>query len=423
MLGIVLTFILWLVSFLLIGVFAGSETALVRLDNLTVRHLVDQRVEGSLSIDRMLKDRQCLVGVLLIGTNVAVVLSTVLATVLLRDVSFGHLSGATVAAGSMVALILIFGELLPKRLAHNNAVVWSLKVAKPLERFYRTCRPLALLLLQIPRLLGRRMTDSGHNTVDEDSILTMVDLSEEGGGVLETERDMIVGVLESNHTQAKDVMTPRVDMEAVAADESMAEVLQTVAESGFSRIPVYEDTIDNIIGILYLKDLLQLWQGREQLTIREIMRPAYFVPQTKNASELLRELKRLHIHMAIVVDEYGGTAGLVTIEDLLEEIVGEIQDEYDWDEEAEVVELGDDTWLVDARLPIDEVSELIGEELPDDEVDTIGGLAYLESGRIPVTGEEIPLPQYGIHLTVAETDRHRITKLRIYKEKQQLQGA
>lgn len=423
MLGIVLTFILWLVSFLLIGVFAGSETALVRLDNLTVRHLVDQRVEGSLSIDRMLKDRQCLLGVLLIGTNVAVVLSTVLATVLLRDVSFGRISGATLAAGSMVILILVFGELLPKRLAHKNAVAWSLRVAKPLEKFYSACRPLALLLVQIPRLLGRRMPADDHNGVDEDSILTMVDLSEEGGGVLETERDMIVGVLESNHTQAKDVMTPRVDMEAIAADDPLADVLQTVAESGFSRIPVYEDTIDNIIGILYLKDLLQLWQGREQLTIREIMRPAYFVPQTKNASELLRELKRLHIHMAIVVDEYGGTAGLVTIEDLLEEIVGEIQDEYDWDEEAEVVELGDDTWLVDARLPIDEVSELIGEELPDDEVDTIGGLAYLESGRIPVTGEEIPLPQYGIHLTVAETDRHRITKLRIYKEKQQLQGA
>jgi putative hemolysin len=347
----------------------------------------------------------------------------VLATVLLRDVSFGRISGATLAAGSMVILILVFGELLPKRLAHKNAVAWSLRVAKPLEKFYSACRPLALLLVQIPRLLGRRMPADDHNGVDEDSILTMVDLSEEGGGVLETERDMIVGVLESNHTQAKDVMTPRVDMEAIAADDPLADVLQTVAESGFSRIPVYEDTIDNIIGILYLKDLLQLWQGREQLTIREIMRPAYFVPQTKNASELLRELKRLHIHMAIVVDEYGGTAGLVTIEDLLEEIVGEIQDEYDWDEEAEVVELGDDTWLVDARLPIDEVSELIGEELPDDEVDTIGGLAYLESGRIPVTGEEIPLPQYGIHLTVAETDRHRITKLRIYKEKQQLQGA
>ncbi len=423
MLEMVLTFIVWLVSFLLVGFFAGSETALVRLDNLTVRQLLDQRVAGADGIDRMLRDRQCLLSVILIGTNLAVVLSTVLATVLLKDVSFGRLSGANLAAGSMVVLILIFGEILPKRVAHNNAVAWSLKIARPLEKFFTASRPLALLLVQIPRLMGRRMAAVDRSDVDEDSILTMVDMSEEGGGVLETERNMIVGVLESNHTQVKDVMTPRVDMETVAADDGLAEVLQTVAESGFSRIPVYEDTIDNVIGILYLKDLLQHWRVHEQLNVRAIMRPAYFVPQTKNAGELMRELKRLHTHVAIVVDEYGGTAGLVTIEDLLEEIVGEIQDEYDWDEEAEVVELGEGTWLVDARLPIDEVSELVGEDLPDDEVDTIGGLAYLESGRIPATGEEIPLPQYGLHLTVAETDRHRITKLRINKAKEQLQGA
>ncbi len=425
MLATIVMVALWLTSFLLIGVFAGSESALVHLDTLAVKHLVSQKTEGAENVERLLADRQCLLSVLLIGTNVATVLSTVLATVLLRDVWLAGFSGATVSAGLMVVLILIFGEILPKKWAHQHAISWSLRVARPLEVFYRISRPLAIVLVQLPRLLSRRMSsETDEATVDEDSILTMVDLSEEGGGVQEAERDMIVGVLESNHTQVRDLMIPRVDVLAVAIDDPLQEVLQQVTQSGFSRIPVYDGSIDNVVGILYLKDLLEHWHSSEHLNLAEIMRAAYFVPETKRTSDLLRELKRLHIHMAIVVDEYGGTAGLVTIEDLLEEIIGEIQDEYDLDEEAEVVELGEDSWLVDARVPIDQVSELVGAELPDDEVDTIGGLAYLELGRIPTSGDIFLLPEHGIQLTVAETDRNRVTKLRIDRIREsQLQGA
>lgn len=427
MLGLVLTFALWLVSFLLIGLFAGSETALVHLDSLTVRHLLNQRRPGAEAVDRLLSDKQRLLGVLLIGTNVAVVLSTVLATVLLRNVSFAGISGTSLSAWLMVVLILLFGEVIPKKWATRHAEAWALKVARPLQLFYFACKPLAVLLIQVPRLLSRRVNEEeAELTVDEESIITMVDMSEEGGGVLEAERDMIVGVLESNHTQIRDVMVPRVDMVAVALDDPLDEVLEQVTVSGFSRIPVYEDTVDNIVGILYLKDLLTHWDGRDRINVSQLMRGAYFVPETKKTNELLRELRHLHIHMAVVVDEYGGTAGLVTIEDLLEEIVGEIQDEYDADEEAEIVELADGCWLVDARLPIDEISELIGRELPDDEVDTIGGLAYLQAGRIPTPGEVIDLSDWGIQLVVAETIRQRITKVRINQipaESTEQQGA
>lgn len=425
MLGLAITFGLWLLSFLSIAFFASSETALVRLDNLTVKHLISKKVKGAETVELLLRDRQRLLGALLIGTNVAVVLSTVLATVLMRDLQFGPIHGTTLSAWLMVVLILLFGEIIPKKWATRHPDSWALRVAKPLLLFYFICKPLASLLVQVPRLLSRRMRFQDDDlTVNEESILTMVDMGEEGGGVLEAERDMIVGVLESNHTQVRGVMVPRVDMIAVAVDDPVDEVLEQVTQSGFSRIPVYEDSVDNVVGILYLKDLLDHWNSRDRINISRIMRGAYFVPETKKTNELLRELKRLHIHMAIVVDEYGGTAGLVTIEDLLEEIVGEIQDEYDWDEEADIVELAPGSWLVDARLAIDEISQLIGQELPDDEVDTIGGLAYLESGRIPAAGDVFDLPDYGIQLVVAETNRRRITKVRINRIQQsELQGA
>jgi CBS domain containing-hemolysin-like protein len=413
-LGLIFTFLLWLASFLLIGFFSSSETAIVRLDGLTVRHLTNQHLKGAMVVERLLRDKQQLLSVLLIGTNISMVLSTVLATVLMRDVQIAGISGTSISTWLMVVLILLFGEIIPKKWATRHAEVWALRVARPLQIVYAVFKPFAALLVQVPRLLSRRSKGTNDElTVDEESIITMVDMGEEGGGVLETEHDMIVGVLEANHTQIRDVMVPRVDMLAVAVDDPVQEVLEQVTASGFSRIPVYEDTVDNIVGVLYLKDLLEHWSSRERINIQQIMRGVYFVPETKKTNELLRELKRLHIHMAIVVDEYGGTAGLVTIEDLLEEIVGEIQDEYDADEEPEIVELEEGSWLVDGRLPIDEISELLAQELPDDEVDTIGGLAYLELGRIPSAGETVELPKYGLRLVVAETNRRRITKVRI----------
>ncbi len=414
MLGLIASLLLWVVSFLAIGFFAGSETALVHLDNLTVKHLVDQRAKGADVVANLMKDKQRLIGVLLVGTNLAVVISTVTATILTRNWAFRGINGTTISTWGMVVLILIFGEIIPKRLATLYASKIALLSAVPVSFFYRVFSPLAAPLVAIPRVLSSHLRiEDDDLSINEESLLTMVDMGEEEGAVDEEERDMIFGVLESKYTLVREIMTPRVDMVAVETDDRPEEVLEQIVSSGFSRIPVYEDTVDNIVGILYAKDLLEHWRSKNKIELTALMREPYFVPETKNTSDLLREFKRLRLHLAVIVDEYGGTAGLVTIEDLLEEIVGDIQDEYDWDEEDEIVQLGEDIWMVDARLTIDEINELTDTELSDEHVDTIGGLAYQLLGRIPSPGEHAEIPEEGIRLSVAETNGRRITKIRI----------
>ncbi|NLY53498.1 MAG: HlyC/CorC family transporter [Firmicutes bacterium] len=423
MLGLVFTLMLWAFSFALVAFFAASETAMIRLDNLTVKQLVNKQVKGAHLLEEMMESKQPLLSSLLVGTNLAVVLSTVVANLLLRDVQIGRVSGSAIASWGMIILILIFGEILPKRLATTYTAQYASKAARPIYWAYKALVPLAMPLLQIPRLLSRRLPiESDEPSMDEASLITLVDIGEEEGSVEESEREMIVRVLESNHTLVREIMTPRVDIVAIDVDTPEQTMWQEVIESGLSRIPVYEDTIDNIIGILYVKDILEYWQGPLAVSIADLMRDAYFVPETKRINDLLRELKSLRIHMAIVVDEYGGTAGLVTIEDLLEEIVGEIQDEFDVNEQAEIQQLDANTWLVDGVVPIDEISDLVEIELPDEEVDTIGGLVYWLLDYIPETGETLDLPDYGLKLTVTATSGRRITKLKIertpVKEKQ-----
>ncbi len=414
MLGQFITWLLWLVSFFLVAFFAASETAFIRLDNLTVKQLVSRKAKGAEIVEQLLEARQPLLSSLLVGTNLAVVLTTVLATMLMRDVHVAGISGATISTWGMIVLILLFGEILPKRLASTHTVAFALRAARPIQLSYRVFAPLATPLLKIPQMLSRQLQIEADDTsIDEESLLTMVDMGEEEGSVEEEERDMIVGVLESNHTLAREVMTPRVDMITIAIDDSAEEIWQQIIASGLSRIPVYEETIDNIVGVLYAKDLLEYSESQEPPVITNLMREAYFVPETKRINDLLRELKSLRIHMAIVIDEYGGTAGLVTIEDLLEEIVGEIQDEFDNDEEAEIQQLTTASWLVDGAVPIDEISELVEVDLPDEEVDTIGGFVYWILDHIPGSGEILDLPDYGLRITVAEINGRRIAKLKI----------
>ncbi|NLW16343.1 MAG: HlyC/CorC family transporter [Firmicutes bacterium] len=414
MLGLLVTLALWLLSFLLVAFFAASETAFIRLDNLTVKQLVAQGTKGAELVDRLLEQRQPLLSSLLVGTNLAVVLATVLATVLMQDVAIVGLSGTALASWGMIVLILIFGEIIPKRLATIHAARFALWAARPINWFFQVLRPLAAPLLQIPRRLSKHLPiEPDDGAIDEESLLTLVDMGEEAGSVEEAERDMIVAVLEANHTLVREIMTPRVDMVTVAVDDPLDSIWAEIISSGFSRIPVYEATVDNIVGVLYAKDLLAYGDNGGGFDLTSLMREAYFVPETKRVNDLLRELKALRIHMAIVIDEYGGTAGLVTIEDILEEIVGEIHDEFDINEEPEIEQLNDHAWLVDGAVPIDEVSELVGVELPDQEVDTIGGFVYWLLDHIPITGETLNLPDYGIRITVVAISGRRIVKLKV----------
>jgi len=252
---------------------------------------------------------------------------------------------------------------------------------------------------------------SGRKRVTEQEIHELMNAGEQEGLINEEENEMIRSIFEFHDTVVREIMVTRTDMACVSTDATVREVLNAIIACGHSRIPVYDGTIDNIVGLLYAKDLLRYW-GLDNATIdlKKIMRPPYFIPETKNLEELLQEFKRKRVHIAIVIDEYGGTSGLVTFEDLLEQIVGDIQDEYDLEEEL-LVEEADGSVVVDGRLPIEELEEHFGIEVERDKFDSVGGLAIHLTGRIPKGGDEIRSKH--LLMTVLEADERKIKKLRI----------
>ncbi len=252
---------------------------------------------------------------------------------------------------------------------------------------------------------------SGPKKVTEAEIQELMDAGEEEGIINEEENEMIRAIFALRDTVVREIMVPRTDMACVSADATVREVLATIIDCGHSRIPVYDGTLDNIIGLIYAKDFLKYWGMEESgVVLRKVMRAPYFVPETKDLEELLHDFKKRRIHIAIVIDEYGGTSGLVTIEDLLEQIVGDIQDEYDLEEEWLVEEAGGSI-LVDARLPIEELEEYFGIEVEREKFDTVGGLIFHLTGRIPRAGEEVESGE--IRLAVLEADERKISKVRI----------
>jgi len=260
-------------------------------------------------------------------------------------------------------------------------------------------------------MFGRFLT--GKKRITEEEIQEIIDASEEEGLINPEENEMIRSIFALSDTVVREIMVPRTDMASVSVDTSVGEVLKTIITCGHSRIPVYDGTVDNITGLLYAKDLLKYWgMSDASLNIKRIMRTPYFIPETKNLEELLQEFKRKRVHIAIVIDEYGGTSGLVTIEDLLEQIVGDIQDEYDLEEDW-LVEEPDGSVLVDARLPIEELEEHFSIEIERDKFDTVAGLIFHLTGRIPKVGEEIE--NGTLRMTVLEGGERNIRKVRVVR--------
>lgn len=258
-------------------------------------------------------------------------------------------------------------------------------------------------------MFGRFLT--GRKRITEEEIQEIIDASEEEGLINPEENEMIRSIFELRDTVVREIMVPRTDMACVSVDTSVGQVLKTIITCGHSRIPVYDGTVDNIVGLIYAKDLLKYWgMDDASINIKRIMRTPYFIPETKNLEELLQEFKRKRVHIAIVIDEYGGTSGLVTIEDLLEQIVGDIQDEYDLEEDW-LVEESDGSVLVDARLPIEELEEHFGIEIEREKFDTIAGLIFHLTGRIPAVGEEIESGT--LRMTVLEGGERNIRKVRV----------
>jgi CBS domain containing-hemolysin-like protein len=329
--------------------------------------------------------------------------------------SISYLLAIVIITLALTLLVLIFGELVPKELAARSPERLALWVIYPMRAAAVAAMPLGQIAVAVNHLFMGGGDDTPHGLpfIIEEQIKTLVDAGEEGGFIEEEEKEMIYSIFEFGDTLAREVMVPRIDMIAIEVDTSVTDALDVVIQAGHSRIPVYEETIDNIVGLLYAKDLLQHWRNdTPSLKLKNILRSVYYIPETKKVDELLQELQQRKVHIAIVVDEYGGTAGLVTIEDILEEIVGEIQDEYD-SEEAFMEVVSDDEIIFNGRMDLDDVNHIMGLELPTDRSDTLGGLVYSNLGRVPGVGDKVNIQN--VEITVLSVVRRQIKKVKVVR--------
>ncbi|MBC7248457.1 MAG: HlyC/CorC family transporter [Actinobacteria bacterium] len=400
-----------LVALLVVAAFlAMAEISLVSVNRLRVRVLGEEGDKRAQRLEKLLaQPHRFLSTILMLTLLVQVGASSIAAGLALE---LGLPVATAVATGVMTFLIFIFSEMAPKTYATTHPEAVALAVAPAIRTlsivFYPLVRVLILLSNGVIRALGGETTGEGPFVTEKD-IKAMVTAAQEQDMIEEQEEKLIHSIFEFGDTLVREVMIPRTDMVMLEEGASMEEALEVILGSGYSRIPVYRGDFDHIVGVLYAKDLLPyLKRGESDARIRDLLREAYFVPETKRVSELLNELRSLTIHMAIVLDEYGGTSGLVTIEDVLEEIVGEIFDEYD--RAVELYErLGDGKYSIDARISIDDLNDLLGTKLPAHEWDTLGGLMYNLMGKIPKQGESVDFE--GLRLTAQKVVGRRIYKV------------
>jgi putative hemolysin len=412
---------------LLEGFFVAAEIALVSVRRSRVEQLVDEGSSNARRVRRLLDDPGRFLAVSQLGLTVIGFFASAFAAVNLAEGLKRFIQGFGVGESTADGLALIivtvilalftiiFAELVPKTLALSSPERFALSLSVPIDFLARALGPVIAVLTGVTRaigsLFGANVTNEAQITAEELRLIV-----ERGGeqGVLEAEEEqMINAVIELGERRLHEVMVPRIAIVALAASSSLEEAIEIVVEEGHSRIPVYEESVDEVVGILYAKDLLPILKAGsgQRPTLRSLLRTPVFVPESMTIDDLLHEFQRRKVHIAIVLDEYGGTAGLVTIEDLLEEIVGEIQDEYDT-EEPMVVRLSEDEARVDGRADIDDLAELFDTDLgleDADEYDTVGGLIYHRIGGVPSPGDEVDVD--GLHLTVESTDGRRVSKV------------
>jgi putative hemolysin len=409
------------------GFLAMARAALINVRKVRLQQLVDEGVKPARTAERLAQDASRLLATtqlgmmftsVFAGATVAVVSGPHLAKLLepwLHDASGGVAFFVVVALTAMV--MLIFAELVPETIAVRHSERFALWLARPLAFLAVLAMPLVRVVVWLSNAISRPFGAGPRGEmpfVTEEQIKTLVDAGEEEGVIQEEEKAMIYSIFELGDTLAREVMVPRIDVVALDVATPLLEALDAIMEAGHSRIPVYAETIDNVVGVLYAKDLLPyLREGRVDVPLKSILRAAYFIPETKKASDLLPDLQQRRVHMAIVVDEYGGMAGLVTIEDLLEEIVGEIQDEYD-SEEPFVEFIGEDEYLFDARVDLDDLNRLMDVALPTEDNDTLGGFIYTELGKVPVVGDSVAFAD--LRFTVESVAGRRIQKVRVERQ-------
>ncbi|HME82597.1 MAG TPA: hemolysin family protein [Candidatus Eremiobacteraceae bacterium] len=402
---------------ILSALFSASEAALLAMSRLRLLQRTDDSVSRSLT--ELLDDRNRYLTTMLIGNTIVLLAADSVATWL--AIQLGVASPVLVATVVMTLAVLIFAEILPKMIAVQDPMRWAPRLAWFLRGMRVVLAPVTWALVGVTsgiiRLFGGDPKAHGPY-VTEDDIRALVNAGEAHGVIEEEEKEMIHSIFELGDTAVSEVMTPRIDIVCADANGPASAGVELAIKEGYSKLPVYEGNIDHIIGVVHDRELLvALSRGELSKPLRELMRPVKAIPETKKVDELIREMQAEKVSVAIVVDEYGGTAGLVTMEDLLEEIVGEIMDEYDvgeHDTPAEIKHLADGDAVVDARMSIEDVNEELGLHLPTEDFESIGGYAFGQFGRVPLPGDEISLAP-GVTLVVEETAGRRLRSVRIKK--------
>lgn len=394
--------------------FSASETALTSVSKIRLRNMVDDNVKNADLIMRLLEDPNRLLSSILVGNNLVNNGASALTTALAIQLFHGDTgNGAGLATIVITVIILIFGEITPKTIAAQKAEMVALVVVKIIAVCVFIFRPVVAVLNVITggltRLLGCDPNEKAP-LITEAELKTIVNVSHEEGVLELDERTMINNVFDFGDSKAKDVMTPRTDIVAVPLDVTYAEYVRLVKEEGFSRMPVYGEDLDDIVGILYVKDVFFI--PEEAFSAEKYMREPFFTYESKPLDELLAELKNSRLAVAVVLDEYGGTSGMITTEDIVEEIVGEIEDEYD-DEDEEIEIIKENEFVVDGSTRLEDFNEMVGTNLESEEVDTIAGYILLLLGNFPQNGQEIEAE--GLRMVVEEMAHNRIEKVRVYK--------
>ncbi|WP_293031597.1 hemolysin family protein [Natronococcus sp.] len=405
------------VLILLSGFFSSSEIAMFNLAKHRLDGMVEDGVEGAELVKALKDDPHRLLVTILVGNNIVNIAMSSIATAVL-SIHFGGLLGVVLATFGITAIVLLFGESVPKSYAVENTESWAVRISKPLKTTEYVLFPLIVLFDYLTRQVNKLTGSTGaieSPYVTRDEIQEMIESGEREGVLEEEEHEMLTRIFRFNQTIVKEVMTPRLDMTAVPKDATIDEAIETCIQSGHARVPVYEGSLDNVQGVVHIRDLVRdLNYGEaetDDLELADLIQPTLHVPESKNVDELLTEMRENRMHMAIVIDEFGTTEGLVTMEDMVEEIIGEI---LEGGEDLPIEEIDADTVLVRGEVNIEDVNEALEIELPEgEEFETIAGFIFNRAGRLVEEGEEIEFD--GVRITVEAVENTRIMKARLHK--------
>lgn len=401
------------ILFICSAFFSGSETALMSMDRLRVKYLAEKELPGAKSLERLLSKPDDLLSAILVGNNLINIMISVFAAALLIDL-FGQ-GGELLTILILTPLLLIFSEVCPKTYAATYPEKLSFRVLHPIRFFMWLLRPITWVVSSISRLLTHFLRgDEQAPLISEDEIRSIIEFGENAGVVAENQRRMLHSIFDLSEIRVRDVMVPRTEVVGVSIDADFDEVARLTAQARHSRFPVYEGDLDNVVGVIHSKDVLSYLDKPDQFSLRELARPPYFVPEAKPIETLMQAFRRKHLHLAMVVDEYGGVEGICTLEDIVEEIVGEIQDEYDEDEIL-VKPLAKNLYMIDGSAAIRYINRRFDLSLSEEHVTTLAGFLLNSLGSIPEVGDICEVD--GVRFIVREVEGRRIEQIEMQIQK------